>query len=82
MPPRAEPDPKKEQEKRPVCHSIKRSVLISYAKFVAGQLLWHRHMANICEQKLRVLNDRGIMRDGVADDWSIADLMNCKIVEG
>lgn len=65
----------------PAPRKISRATLVAYSWFLAAQLHYYRHRASVIEQKLKVLNERGILEGGFADDISLDDLMRCNITE-
>jgi hypothetical protein len=77
----SEPVDPRPNDKRIKPGKISKSVLQAYAKFLAGELYYCRQRCLLLETKLKILEGRGIIPDGIADDYSQEALMKCKIVE-
>lgn len=73
--------PEQESEPKPAPRKISRSVAIAYASYLASQLMYHKDQASLIEQKLRILNEKGVLSGGRVEEYGLPDLMRCKITE-
>ena len=69
-------------EKKVAPKKVSRPTLKAYASYLASQLYYHRKMADLIDQKLKVLADRGVLDENKkVEDFDLNTLMRCKITD-